>query len=230
MTELIVALDMDTISEEEEVLVQLKDNVTFYKIGLRLFTAHGRRAVDLAHRFGGRVFLDLKLHDHPQTVAQTVQEAHKLGATALSLHLCGGAEMLKAASEVHPRPKLWGIASLTDPLARPPKAVLPRPVKNLARLGWINGIDATICSGWEVEPLRKALPHLDMRFIVPAVWPAKDAQDDPRRVLTPAEAVRLGARCVVLGRSITHAPDRLRAAQAVLSEMRLAAPSALEKP
>ncbi len=229
MTELIVALDMNTISEEEEVLTQLKDNVTFYKIGLRLFTAHGKRAVDLVHRFGGRVFLDLKLHDHPQTVAQTVQEAHKLGAAALSLHLCGGAEMLKAASSVHPRPKLWGIASLTASPTRPLKAGLPRSVKDLARLGWINGMDAFICSGWEVAPLRKALAHLDMRFIIPAVWPAKSAQDDPQRALTPAEAARLGVRCVMMGRSITHAPDRLKAAQAVLAEMRLAAPSALEK-
>ena len=229
MTELIVSLDMNTISEEEEVLAHLKDNVTFYKIGLRLFTAHGKRAVDLVRRFGGRVFLDLKLHDHPRTVAQTVQEAHKLGAAAVSLHLCGGAEMLKAAGEAHPRPKLWGIASLASPPAHPLKASLPRPVKNLIRLGWINGMDAFICPGWEVAPLRKALPHLDMRFIVPAVWPAPNAQDDPQRPLTPAEAACLGARGIMMGSSITHAPDRLKAAQAVLSEMRLAAPSALEK-
>ncbi len=215
MTELIVSLDMDTILEEEEVLSQLKDNVTFYKIGMRLFTAHGKRAVDLAHRFNGRVFLDLKIHDHPQVVAETVREAHKLGVAALSVHLCGGADMLKAASSVHPRPKLWGIASLEALRTRASKTALSRSVKTLARLGWVNGMDATICSGWQVSPLRKALPHLDMRFIVPATWPAQEG------VLTPAEAVGLGARYVLMGRSITHAPDRLKAAQAILTEMRL---------
>ena len=235
MTELIVALDVATIHEEEALLDRLKNTVTFYKVGLRLFTAHGKRAVDLVHRYGGRVFLDLKFHDIPQTVAHAVAEAQKLGAASVSLHLSGGAEMLKAAAEVHPRPKLWGVTVLTslgaqDLRALHPRTGLPTMVKNLARLGWVNGIDGTICSGLVVAALRKALPHLDMRFITPGVRPAGSETHDQKRVMTPGQAAALGINYVVVGRPITQAPQPLQAAQDMLAEMRHAASGALEKP
>jgi len=235
MTELIVALDVAAIHEEEALLERLKNTVTFYKIGLRLFTAHGKRAVDLVHRFGGRVFLDLKFHDIPRTVAHGVAEAQKLGAAALSLHLSGGAEMVRAAAEVRPRPQLWGVTVLTslegkDLRAVHPRASLPALVKNLARMGWVNGIDGTICSGHEVEALRKALPHLDIRFITPGIRPKAGAADDQKRVITPGEAARLGIQYIVVGRPIIQAPDPLKAAQDMLADMRHAAAGALEKP
>jgi orotidine-5'-phosphate decarboxylase len=235
MTELIVALDVDTIHEEESLLQALKNTVTFYKVGLRLFTAHGKRAVDLVHRFGGRVFLDLKFHDIPQTVAHAVQEAQKLSVASVSLHLCGGSAMLKAAAEVHPRPKLWGVTVLTslgaaDLRVLHQRTALPTVVKNLARLGWVNGIDGTICSGQEVESLRKALPHLDMRFICPGVRPAGSGANDQKRVMTPGQAAALGINYVVVGRPITQAPQPLQAAQNILAEMCHAAAKALEKP
>ena len=235
MTELIVALDVGTIHEEEALLDQLKSTVTFYKVGLRLFTAHGKRAVDLVHRYGGKVFLDLKFHDIPQTVAHAVAEAQKLGAESVSLHLSGGSAMLKAAAEVHPRPKLWGVTVLTslgaqDLRVMQPRTTLPTMVKNLARLGWINGIDGTICSGQEVAALRKALPHLDMRFITPGIRPAECGAHDHDRVMTPGEAAVLGINYIVVGRPITQAPEPLKAAQNILAEMRHAAAKALEKP
>ncbi|MDD5630040.1 MAG: orotidine-5'-phosphate decarboxylase [Elusimicrobia bacterium] len=235
MTELIVALDVDTIHEEESLLERLKGTVTFYKVGLRLFTAHGKRAVDLVHRFGGRVFLDLKFHDIPQTVAHAVAEAQKLGVEAVSLHLSGGGAMLKAAAEVHPRPKLWGVTVLTSLGAQDLRVVHPRTtlttlVKNLARLGWINGIDGTICSGHEVAALRRALPHLDMRFITPGIRPAESGSQDQKRVMTPGQAAALGVNCIVVGRPITRALEPLKAAQGMLAEMRHAAAGALEKP
>jgi len=235
LTEIIVALDVDTIREEEDILKDLKNTVTFYKIGLRLFTAQGKRAVDLVHRFGGRVFLDLKLHDIPQTVAHAVAEAQKMGVASLSLHLSGGADMARAAAEVHPRPKLWGVTVLTSMAEKDLRALFPRAnvstlVKNLARMGWVNGIDGTICSGREVAQLRKALPHPDMRFITPGIRPAQSAVHDQKRIMTPAEAAALGIHYVVIGRPITQAPDRLKAAQAILAEIKQAAAGALEKP
>jgi orotidine-5'-phosphate decarboxylase len=235
MTEIIVALDVDTIHEEEALLERLKNTITFYKVGLQLFTAHGKRAVDLVHRYGGRVFLDLKFHDIPQTVAQAVRQAQKLGAESVSLHLSGGSAMLKAATEIHPRPKLWGVTVLTSLGAQDlrvvqPRTTLPTMVKNLARLGWINGIDGTICSGQEVAALRRALPHLDMRFITPGIRPAQSGVQDQKRVMTPGEAAVLGINYIVVGRPITQAPDPLRAAQSMLAEMRHAAAKALEKP
>jgi orotidine-5'-phosphate decarboxylase len=235
MTELIVALDVSTIHEEEALLQTLKNTVTFYKVGLRLFTAHGKRAVDLVHRFGGRVFLDLKLHDIPQTVAHAVQETQKLGVHSVSLHLSGGAAMLKAAAEVRPRPKLWGVTVLTslgagDLRLLHGKTSLPTTVKNLARLGWVNGIDGTICSGQEVTALRKGLPHLDMRFICPGIRPKDGGAQDQKRVMTPGAAAALGINHIVVGRPITGAPEPLKAAQNILAEMRHASAKALERP
>lgn len=233
MTQIICALDVDAIMREEELLERLKGTLTFYKVGLRLFTAHGKRAVDLVHRYGGKVFLDLKFLDIPQTVAHAVHEAQKLGVEAVSLHLSGGSDMVRAAAEVHPRPKLWGVTVLTSMLGKDlqafhPRATIPSTVKNLARMGWVSGIDGTICSGREVAYLRKALRHLDMRFITPGIRPAGSLSHDQKRVMTPGEAARLGIDYLVIGRPITAAPDPLRAAQEILSEMKQAAPHALE--
>ncbi|MCR4296468.1 MAG: orotidine 5'-phosphate decarboxylase, partial [Elusimicrobia bacterium] len=114
MTQIIVALDVDSIKKQEDLLKSLHGTIVWYKIGLQLFTAHGKRSVDIVRRHGGKVFLDLKLHDIPQTVAHAVREAQRLGVDAVSLHLMGGAGMLRAAAEVMPRPKLWGVTVLTS--------------------------------------------------------------------------------------------------------------------
>lgn len=233
MTQVIVALDVDTIHAEEELLAGLKGTITWYKVGLQLFTAHGKRAVDLVHRHGGKVFLDLKFLDIPQTVAHAVREAQRLGVQAVSLHLWGGADMLRAVAEVSPRPKLWGVTVLTSMMAKDirffhPRARLPSMVKTMAKMGWVNGIDGVICSGQEVEFLRRSLRHLDLRFITPGIRPAGALKNDQRRVMTPGEAAALGIDYIVIGRPITKAPNPLKAAQDILTEMRHAAPKALE--
>ncbi|MBI4676284.1 MAG: orotidine-5'-phosphate decarboxylase [Elusimicrobia bacterium] len=233
MTTIIVALDVDTILKEEELLKALKGTITYYKVGLRLFTAHGKRAVDLVHHYGGKVFLDLKFLDIPQTVAHAVHESHRLGVEAVSLHLWGGADMIKAAALVQPRPKLWGVTVLTHMQASDIRvfhqsARLPTMVKNLAKMGWVHGIDGIICSGQEVAHLRKKLAHLDMRFIVPGIRPAGARKYDQRRTMTPGDAAALGIDYVVIGRPITMAPEPLKAAHDILREMVDASPSALE--
>lgn len=226
--ELIVALDVATVMDEERLVDRLHGTVTLFKVGLQLFTAHGKRALDLVHRAGGRVFLDLKLHDIPQTVAHAVREAQKLGVYSLSVHLSSGRDVLEAAAAVHPRPKLWGVTVLTSLSSDDLKAVHPRAsvqpmVKRLAQLGARCGVDATICSGREVPMLRKALGP-DAAFVTPGIRPAGSDVHDQKRVLTPAEAARLGIRYVVVGRPITHADDPLGQAQAILAEMRNARP------
>jgi orotidine-5'-phosphate decarboxylase len=234
LTQVIVALDVDTIKAEERLLEQLKDVIVWYKVGLRLFTAHGKRAVDLVRKQGGKVFLDLKLHDIPQTVAHAVQEAQRLGVDSVSLHLMGGPDMVKAAAEVSPRPKLWGVTVLTsmspkDVKVLHPAARIPAMVKSLAKAGWVSGADATICSPREVGYLRKQLPHLDMKFVTPGIRPAGAALNDQSRVMTPGQAAALGIDFIVVGRPITHAPDPRKAALDILAEMKAAAPRALEK-
>jgi orotidine-5'-phosphate decarboxylase len=233
MTKIIVALDVDTIMKQEELIKRLKGTITHYKIGLQLFTAHGKRAVDAVLRAGGEVFLDLKFLDIPQTVAHAVREAQRLGVSAVSLHLWGGADMLQAAAAVSPRPQLWGVTVLTsmspaDLRFFHARAQLPAMVKHLAKMGHLNGADGIICSAQDVASLRKSLRHLDLTFITPGIRPADSAKHDQNRVMTPGEAAKLGINYIVVGRPITMAPDPLRAAQAILREMQEAAPGALE--
>lgn len=233
MTEVIVALDVDTLRKEQELLDKLHGTITYFKVGLQLFTAHGKKSVEMVKKSGARVFLDLKLHDIPQTVELAVREAQKLGVDALSLHLSGGAAMLRAAAAVGPRPKLWGVTmltSLTDADAKVfhERAELSKIVESLARLGREEGIDAVICSPQEVAPLRRALGE-EAAFVTPGIRPAGAALGDQKRVMTPEQAAALGIGHIVVGRPITHAADPLKAAQDILAAMKAARPSALEK-
>jgi orotidine-5'-phosphate decarboxylase len=234
LTQVIVALDVDSIKKQEDLLKALHGTIVWYKIGLQLFTAHGKRAVEAVRRQGGKVFLDLKLHDIPQTVAHAVREAQRLGVDAVSLHLMGGSDMLRAAAEVMPRPKLWGVTVLTSMAAKDVKVFsastkIPSLVKSLAKQGWVGGADAVICSAREVSMLRKAFPHLDMKFVTPGIRPKGAALNDQSRVMTPGEAAKLGIDFVVIGRPITHAPDPRKAALDILAEMKAAAPKALDR-
>lgn len=235
MTQVIVALDVDTILKQEDLLKRLKGTITYYKVGLQLFTAHGKRAVDLVLRHGGKVFLDLKFLDIPQTVAHAVREAQRLGVSAVSLHLWGGPDMVQAAASVSPRPQLWGVTVLTsmqpsDLRIFHSRAQLPTMVKNLAKMGHLHGADGIICSAQDVAFIRKNLRHLDLSFITPGIRPVDSAANDQRRIMTPGEAARQGIDYIVIGRPITMAPDPLRAAQDILREMQHAAPHALEAP
>jgi orotidine-5'-phosphate decarboxylase len=232
MTEVIVALDVETLRQERALIEKLHGTITYFKVGLQLFTAHGKKAVEEVKKTGARVFLDLKLHDIPQTVELAVTEARKLGVDALSLHLSGGAAMLRAAAAVEGRPKLWGVTmltSLTDADAKVfhERAELAHVVENLAKLGRQEGMDATICSPQEVAPLRRALGE-DAAFVTPGIRPAGAALGDQKRVMTPEEAARLGIGHIVIGRPITHAADPLKAAQDILASMKAARKSALE--
>lgn len=231
-TEVIVALDVDTLRKEQALVDQLHGTVTWFKVGLQLFTAKGKKAIDVVKKSGARVFLDLKLHDIPATVELAVREAQKLGVDALSVHLSGGAAMLRAATSVNPRPKLWGVTmltSLTDADAKVfhERAELSRIVESLARLGREEGVDATICSPQEVAPLRRALGE-DAAFVTPGIRPAGAELGDQKRVMTPEQAAALRIGHIVIGRPITHAPDPLKAAQDILAAMKTARKSAVE--
>jgi len=222
-TEVIVALDIDSLAVEEELLKRLRLLIRRYKVGLRLFTAGGRRAIELIHRYGGDVFLDIKLHDIPQTVAHTVQEAQKLGVFAVSLHLSGGLDMLRAAADVNPRPKLWGVTVLTSLSDEDVKVMHPRlsvhPLsQRLAELGKHARLDGTICSGREVPLLKETLGQ-DACFICPGIRPSGQDAHDQKRLITPADAARLGIRYAIVGRPITRAENPKKAAQDILTEI-----------
>lgn len=228
MTELIVALDLPTLSEASELVERLKGTVRFFKVGLQLFSACGPRAVEAVRRSGAEVFLDLKLHDIPQTVSHAVREAGRLGVHSVSLHLSGGPAMIEAAVKTESRPRLWGVTVLTSHSPADLRAVHPAlsvaPLaRRLAALGVSKGIDAVICSGREVPALRRALGP-EAVFVCPGIRPPGGPAHDQRRLVTPAEAERLGIRYAVVGRPVTKAPDPLAAAQEMLSQMRNARP------
>lgn len=225
MTGLIVALDVETLARQEELLDALEGLDAWYKVGLQLFTAAGGRAVEAVKRRGGKVFLDLKLHDIPQTVALAVREAGRLGADAASLHLMGGKDMLRAAADVPARPRLWGVTVLTSMTDEGLAGVWPGAraadmAASLAELGLSAGIDAVICSPADVPGLRRRLAPRSPRFVTPGVRPAGAERHDQARVTTPREAAALGIDRVVVGRPITHARDPRAAAEAILAELR----------
>ena len=235
MTELIVALDVDTINEEEAILKELKDNVTFYKIGLRLFTAHGKRAVDLVHRFGGRVFLDLKFHDIPFTVEEAAYEAGRMGVWLFNVHAAGGSEMMKAAvkgaekgaREIgQARPKIIAVTvltSLTDSdLAQIGYAEnADKLTVRLARLALDSGLDGVVASPKEAALLRKQLGE-NFLIVSPGIR-FEPGKDDQKRVSGPAEAIKAGADYLVVGRPIRDAEDPAQAAQLIRKEIEDAA-------
>ena len=225
MTELITALDVGDLKKEESLLKDLKGTVRFYKIGLKLFIAEGKKAVEMVHHYGGKVFLDLKLLDIPQTVAGAVKEAGKLGVESISVHLSGGPEMLRAAAAISPRPKLWGVSVLTsfreeDVRIFHERASLASLVKNWAYLGVKNGADAIVCSGHEVEFLRRALKNYSPKFVTPGIRPAGEKVHDQKRVMTPEEAAALDINFVVVGRPIIEANDPKAAAEKIVAALK----------
>lgn len=224
MTTPIVALDVSSLEDVRRITGQLDGLITFYKVGLQLFTSEGTRAVEHLRKRGHEVFLDLKLLDIPQTVTHAVREAGNMGATSVSLHLWGGASMMKMASELPKRPKLWGVSVLTSLTTDDLRILGGRSteelVPELAKMGMANGMDGLVCSGQELGVVGKLAPR--PVTIIPGVRSSQDPAGDQKRTVTPAEAARAGADYVVIGRPITQAQDIRGAAERILAEIRTA--------
>jgi orotidine-5'-phosphate decarboxylase len=223
-TKLIVALDTPDLKGAEFILKKLKDLPLIYKIGSSLFTLSGPRAVDLVHKYGGRVFLDLKFHDIPNTVGNAVESAARLGVYSVSLHLSGGAEMLQAAAALKKRPLLWGITVLTSfddqSFSRAGfKHGIERTILNLAALGAENGADGLVCSPHEAASLKLRF-GAKLKIITPGIRPEKHVAEDQKRVMTPAQAAEAGADFIVVGRPVLQAKDPALAAREILEAIR----------
>ncbi|MBI5494012.1 MAG: orotidine-5'-phosphate decarboxylase [Deltaproteobacteria bacterium] len=220
MAEVIVALDVSSVEEAEKLVTQLSPVIHFYKVGLQLFIAHHARAVEAVRRHGGDVFLDLKLHDIPQTVANAVKETARLGVHSVSFHLSGGRAMIEAAAAVPGRPKLWGVSVLTSMTDEDLRVLGGRTtstlVPDLARMGAAAGMDGLVCSGHEL-PLLDGITPRPVR-VVPGIRGPDDAVGDQKRVMTPAEAAARGADFLVVGRPITHAKDPRAAAERIVAD------------
>lgn len=229
---LLVALDAPTLDEALRLVETLRPYVGGFKVGLELCTAAGApRVVEAVAAAGGAVFLDLKLHDIPNTVAGAVRSACALGPAVrmLTLHCQGGAAMLRAAVEAAAgaphRPLLLGVTVLTsvDQTALRDELGVATPldehVVRLARLAQASGLDGVVASPHEVPALRAACGP-ELLVVTPGVRPAWAAAGDQRRVMAPAEALGAGADYLVVGRPITAAPDPAAAAARLVGELK----------
>lgn len=230
---LIVALDVDSLAQTESLLDHLHGVVGAYKIGSQLFTACGPAAVELVAKRGGSVFLDLKYHDIPATVAGAVREAARLGVGMLTVHASGGSPMLKAAAEAARKaarefdarkPLCLAVTVLTslDRALLHRELNVPLPVEghvlHLSELARAAGLDGSVCSPQEIKAVRNALGQKWV-IVTPGVRLAGGGVDDQARVATPEVAMRAGADYLVVGRPITGASDPKAAATAIVEAM-----------
>ena len=223
---LAVALDLPDAKQALTLVDALDGTCQWFKVGMELYYAAGNSFVQELRRRGFDVFLDLKLHDIPNTVAGAVRSAAQAGASLLTVHACGGGAMLQAAAEaatVPGAPKLLAVTVLTSmdasELSRIGVVGTPaEQVLRLAKLAKSSGIDGMVCSAEEVGTLRTEWGPQTM-LVVPGIRPAGAATEDQRRIATPATAIAQGASMLVVGRPITTAKDPAAAAQAILEEI-----------
>jgi len=232
---LIVALDVDNAQKARELVSALRGVAGMFKIGMQLFTAAGPALVREIISSGERLFLDLKYHDIPNTVALAGVEATRLGVSIFNIHAMGGSEMMLrtaesvsecASTEGLSRPLVIAVTILTSAnevavnevgFASTPEALVPR----LASLAEASGMDGVVASPLEVRMVRSVVKRPDFVVVTPGVRPEGAARFDQKRVTTPRDAILAGADYVVVGRPILEAPDPATAAQQILDELRL---------
>jgi orotidine-5'-phosphate decarboxylase len=230
---IILALDVPGYDEAMRVIYQFEEHIEIFKVGSELFTSVGPKIVAKINSMGKRVFLDLKFHDIPNTVAKSSAAAARLGVFMFNVHALGGFEMMKRAADTVrkisldeniDRPRLIGVTVLTsmDQAAlRDELGISLRigaQVKHLAGLAQRAGLDGVVASPEDAEVLR---PHFGKDFLIvtPGIRPSWAAADDQKRMLSPKEALRRGADYLVIGRAITAQPDPIGALKRIEDEM-----------
>ncbi|MDE1175362.1 MAG: orotidine-5'-phosphate decarboxylase [Edaphobacter sp.] len=221
-----VALDVPGSREALDLADRLGDACSWLKVGMELYYASGNSLIAELRSRGFRVFLDLKLHDIPNTVAGAVRSVSQTGAELLTVHACGGPAMLEAAAkaaETPGAPRLLAVTVLTSMDAHELNAAgvpgLPGPqVVRLATLAKDSGIDGMVCSPEEVSAVREATGP-DSILVVPGIRPKGYPTDDQRRIATAGETISRGASILVVGRPITRAADPAAAARAIVDEI-----------
>ena len=223
----IVALDFPDAASAQAMVQRLSPSLCRLKVGKELFTAAGPRFVEGLVQAGYEVFLDLKYHDIPNTVAQACRAAAGLGVWMMNVHALGGRAMMQAAREAVAaaprRPLLIAVTVLTshgpEDLAEIGLEGTPRSAaERLARLTHYSGLDGVVCSAQEAPVLRGA-HGAQFLLVTPGIRTAADAADDQKRITTPAQAVRNGASYLVIGRPVTRAADPIAALQTINQEI-----------
>ncbi|MDH7943031.1 orotidine-5'-phosphate decarboxylase [Pseudohongiella sp. SYSU M77423] len=224
---IIVALDFDNRADAMTLLDKLSPQSCRVKVGKELFTRFGPDLVREVQQRGFEVFLDLKFHDIPNTVAKAVAAAAELGVWMLTLHASGGEAMMRAAREAladsDHKPLLVAVTVLTsmaeeDLMAQGISRATEEQVQRLAAIAQEGGMDGVVCSASEAASLRKLLSE-NFLLVTPGIRPAGDAADDQKRIVTPGDAVHAGSNYLVIGRPITRARHPDVKLQAILEEI-----------
>lgn len=229
---LIVALDVDTLDHAKRLVALLAGEVGMFKVGKQLFTHAGPQAVQWIQQLGGEIFLDLKFHDIPNTVAKAAIEATRLGVKMFNVHASGSLDMMVTTvkevdrvcrQEKRRRPIMLAVTVLTslnqDDLQR--VGVEHKVADQVVRLALLSreaGMDGVVASPHEVADIRAACGR-SFIIVTPGIRPALAGRNDQQRVMTPAEAVRAGVDYIVVGRPIIEADDPVASARAIIAEM-----------
>ena len=229
---IIFALDVEHFQEAQKWVNLLKDRVGMFKVGKQLFTHTGPKVIDMIRQKGQNVFLDLKYHDIPNTVAKAGEEATKLNVTMFNLHALGGFEMMKKTVEASrasakklgiPKPIILAVTILTSMDEETLKEVgvqgpLLEEVGRLAHLSMKAGLDGVVASPQEIGVIRQRCGEKFL-IVTPGIRPPSDKKDDQKRTLSPKEAVAAGANYLVIGRPIKEAKDPLEALQRIIDDI-----------
>ena len=226
-TEIILALDLEDRAQIKQLLLATGDRLTWVKVGLQSFLRDGASLVHELADSGKKVFLDLKLHDIPNTMAKALESLAGLPVGMITLHACAGPEALNRCSvfakEAMPDVTLLGVTVLTSTNqqgleATGIKSPVEEQVLRLASLAVDHGVGGVVCSPLELPRLRQALPP-STTLVTPGIRPANSDAGDQKRIMTPAQARRAGANYLVIGRPILASPDPKVALDGILEEL-----------
>lgn len=233
---LMIALDVDSREKAEEWVHRMKLHVGFFKVGLQLFTFAGAEMVRSIRARGGRIFLDVKYHDIPNTVARACESCCTMGIDFVNVHALGGKAMIRAAADSLKesshrmrvqKPVLLAVTILTSHDAKSLRndvGLKGKPEKEVVRLALMAqsaGAEGVVCSPREIEAVRKACGP-NFVIVTPGIRPAGAAKQDQKRTLTAGQAIAKGADYLVVGRPITGAADPVEAAKGMIAEMQAA--------
>lgn len=232
--QIIVALDVSTADEAREHITDLREYVGAFKIGLQLFSAVGASFVKEVVADGAKLFLDVKFHDIPNTVAKASVEVARLGVWMFNIHSIGGSEMMRKTvgtvrefcdKENLTQPKIIGVTVLTSSNQQTLhetgiNAEVSKQVLNLAKLSAKCGLDGVVASPHEVEIIRQNIENKDFLIVTPGIRSKMtETFEDQKRVMSPAEAIKCGADYLVIGRPILQADDKISAVKSILEQI-----------
>jgi orotidine-5'-phosphate decarboxylase len=224
-----LAIDTSSLDEAKSLAVKLKDNIGGIKLGMEFFNSFGPSGIKAIKDFDIPIFLDLKLHDIPATVYKTITTLLKLEPAIINVHASGGKEMMMAAAKAlkdsgNKNTKIIAVTILTslddnDLYEIGFSGTSNELVLRLAKLAQESGLDGIVCSAKEISIIRENIGS-DFMLVVPGIRTKEDNADDQKRIMTPKEAILLGADLLVIGRPITKAKDEILASKEILDQLK----------